>query len=195
LNIKSNLRSLTANITCVSPDTLSNTFRVHLTKKDKSTWYPVILVISRGDFNPLEYFSVAYNELTQFTLDFNLKIEECSIYVDLMEYVGVFQPFLFRWEISHVDNNNVIKNEIKDVDLTKVPEDHLDIIKCYYKDRWSAFNESCLTSEEKAQLIANILSNSIFDDFSAEQMQSDFKYRLLEALQNGKSEFWILLND
>lgn len=186
MNSLSGVRSVTADISYADTDTNSD-FRVHLAKKNDETWHPIILIVSRGVDNPLDYFSSTYKELTKFVTDFNLDISKCTIYIDLMEYLGIFQAFLFKWEVK-MSNNKALTNKVYNIDIFSIPDDHRKVLQNFYKGRWSAFSESCLSSEEKVKLIASILSTSIFDDKSANQLQNDFKYRLFEALENGKGD-------
>lgn len=47
-----------------------------------------------------------------------------------------------------------------------------------------------LTTDEKAQLIANALSSLILDDRSAENLQREIKMKLIEKLKSGISFQW-----
>lgn len=180
------VRAITVDISYSHSDEELGSFRAHLVKNLNGGWFPVILLVSKGSENPLDHISLVYEELSEFISEFNLDISTCTIYVDLMEYFGVFQTYLFKWAVSKI--NGVLKNELLSIDLFSLQEEHRSVLQSFYKDRWSAFVDSCLTSEEKIKLIANILSSSIIDDKSANRLENDFKFRLHEALHN-KSDF------
>ncbi|HYE69778.1 MAG TPA: hypothetical protein VEA58_14270, partial [Anaerovoracaceae bacterium] len=127
-------------------------------------------------------------ELQKFACDFNLNIYECAIYIDLMEYYGIFQPFLFEWNFTRVKNQ--ITNKVKQVILNELPSQHKDMLKGYYKSRWSIFSESCMTTDDKLELFTSILRESVYDGTHADHIYHSFKNRLLYAIQGGKSYVW-----
>lgn len=193
MNISSSIRSITADIHCFRTNTISDSFKVHIAKSyNNDKWIPVLLIVSKGDLNPVDYFNSTYFGLNELTKEFGINLVECKVYIDLMDYLGVFQPFLFRWVIT--GENETAAYELLDCSISDLPDTDKQALKSYYRSQWSSFTESCLTTEDKIQLISNILSGSIFDNQSVEELQNDFRYKLLHTLNNGKDEVWNLID-
>ena len=97
-----------------------------------------------------------------------------------MEYLGIREPFLFKWELK---KNGCLKSQVETVNFSDLPLDALNLIKNYYSDKWSLFKESLLTNEEKVAVLGDILSTSVYDEADAENTSLSIKFRILEAIR------------
>lgn len=179
-----NVKYIQANFTIKNSS--ANTFRVFLSK-DNSGWLPIILIVTKGDFNILDFFEEVFSSTSEFLKNLNLDINECKVYIDLMEYLGIRTPYLFKWEPK---KNNMISANLVPIQFFQLDVADLDVIKSYYNDKLSIFTDSLLTNEEKAELIASVLSSSIFDEISIDGVQTSIKFKLLDAIKNGNSLNW-----
>lgn len=115
------LRFITAEISCPQSQTHNNSFRVVISK-DSDRWKPLVLIVSRGSFNPLEYSQETLNSVNEFLNEFNLDMFKCDIYLDIMEYLGIHVPYLFRWNVKR--KNNYIENNVEEIDINSLnPEE------------------------------------------------------------------------
>lgn len=178
------IKSIQATLTIKNSS--ANSFRIFFSK-DSSGWLPIILIVSKGDFNVLDYFEEVFDSVSDFLKSFNLDINECKIYLDLMEYLGIRASYLFKWEPkkSNSISANLVPVQIFQLDLTD-----LEVIKLYYNDKLSIFTDSLLSNEEKAELIASVLSSSVFDEVSVDGVQTSIKFKLLDAIKKGSSFNW-----
>lgn len=177
------VRSMTVEISYPNPDTISDSFRVYLCKSTKGKWLSTILLVSRGDANPINYFSDTYSGLAEFLSDEGLDITELTIYVDLMEYYGLNSQFLYRWDIKNI--TKPIRSQIETVNPSQLSEIDKLVLDSYYSNKWSIFTESCLTNEDKVHLLANALANTVYDDYEVESVQSSIGFELDEAVRRG----------
>lgn len=182
------VRSITANIVYNTTDYDTDSFRVFLKSKPNGKWHNLILIISRGDTNPLENYSLTLEGVSEFIEEQGLDINSCKIYLDLMEYLGIRSDYLFKWDIN--DNYNNDFSKIQPIKFNSLSKHDQDIIKSYYEDRWSVLTESLLTNEEKAELVANAFTTSVYDENSAMGVQLSFKYKLLNAIRTGMGFSW-----
>jgi hypothetical protein len=75
-----------------------------------------------------------------------------------VEYLGIREPFLFKWELK---KNGCLKSQVEPVAFSNLSLDASNLIRNYYSDKWSMFNESLLTNEEKAEIVGDLLSTSV----------------------------------
>ncbi|VFU18407.1 hypothetical protein SCFA_440003 [anaerobic digester metagenome] len=77
------------------------------------------------------------------------------------------------------------RNSRQRLDIAEVlPELDAAIFSQYYEDKWSIFTQSLLTNHEKAELFAQNLAESIFDEHILEDMQAEIKYKLSKTIQS-----------
>ena len=89
---------------------------------------------------------------------YGLDLDKCRVYLDLVEYLGIREPFLFKWELK---KNGCLKSQVEPVAFSNLSLDASNLIRNYYSDKWSMFNESLLTNEEKAEIVGDLLSTSV----------------------------------
>lgn len=181
------IKSFTVEVSLKNTNTISDSFKIHLTRNDKG-WVPTVLIVSKGDLNPLDFFSLTFSETKKMLHSFNLDIDSCEIYIDLMECLGIYNPYIFKWETSGKDS--LLENHLLEVDLVELPEEDLNTLENYYKDRWSALTSSCLTTEEKIELIVNALSPLVFDKSTVDHLQLSFREKLFEVVEGEGSFLW-----
>lgn len=181
---KSNgIRSMTVEIPYQYPDTLSDSFRVYLCKSSTGEWLKTILLVARGDANPINYFFDTYEGLMEFLTDEEIDPAEINVYLDMMELMGTNAEFLFHWDISNI--KKPIRKQFEAVKLDTLSEVDLKVLENYYADKWSIFTESCLTNSQKVELLANALADSIYDEETVELLESTISHKLLEAVEKG----------
>ncbi len=118
---------------------------------------------------------------------YGLDLDKCRAYLDLVEYLGIREPFLFKWELK---KNGCLKSQVEPVAFSNLSLDASNLIRNYYSDKWSMFNESLLTNEEKAEIVGDLLSTSVYDETNAENTSLSLKYKLLDAIQNRSKVRW-----
>lgn len=170
------VQTVTANIPLAN---YSGFFRVSLMSSTDG-WLPQVLIVARGEINPLDHCAEVYEKLGVFLKVYGLELDKCQVYLDLMEYLGIREPFLFKWELK---KNGCLKSQVETVNFSDLPLDALNLIKNYYSDKWSLFKESLLTNEEKVAVLGDILSTSVYDEADAENTSLSIKFRILEAMR------------
>lgn len=169
------LRFITADLCCPQVHSFTSiNFRVIIGKLNNK-WTKKVLIVSRGTFNPFEYLVEILDSIHDFLNDFSLDLRECELLMDLTEYQGLHNPYLFKLEIK---NGN-----INDFNIIEMTTDNLDygwkkILQFYYDDKLSIFKESLLSTEEKAELIVKALTNSLLDNLSIENIKREIDYKL-----------------
>lgn len=181
------IKSFTAEVSLKNTNTISDSFKIHLTS-NQGRWNPVILIISKGDLNPLDFFSQTIRETKSLLGSFGIEINACTIYIDLMECLGIYNPYIFRWIISQ--KGDYFENQLEEIEFDDVTLEDRNVLDSYFKDRWSVLTSSCLTTEEKIELIANAFSSSIYDTSTADYVQSSFKEKLNEVIEHGSALIW-----
>jgi deoxyadenosine/deoxycytidine kinase len=76
----------------------------------------------------------------------------------------------------HSSVEQVTAQDLHDVDVA--------VLSQYYEDKWSIFTQSLLTNHEKAELLAQNLAGSIFDEHIFEDIQAEIKYKLSKTIQS-----------
>lgn len=178
------IRTLTVDIRL--PNSFTSTddsFRVFLSNGSNGKWLPIILIVSRGITNPLDYAEDTYQIIEELIIGQELEISKCSIYVDLMECLGIRSNYLFSWSVDKEKGG--FASNIAPVSTHELTEFEVEVLRNYYEDRWSLFTESGLTNEEKAEMVANALADSIYDEKSVEGVQLAIRFKLLEVIRNG----------
>lgn len=170
-------------VTATIPLMNSGFFRVSL-MSGTNGWLPEVLITARGDINPLDHCEEIYEKLGVFLNSYGINLDKCRLYLDLMEYQGIREPFLFKWELK---KNGCLKNQVKTVAFSDLPLDTLNLIKNYYSDKWSIFKESLLTNEEKVEIVGDLLSTSVYDEINVEKTSLSLKYKLLEVMHMEKA--------
>jgi hypothetical protein len=155
-------------------------FRV-LIGKENSQWVPAVFVISRGESNPLHYCDSVYHLLTEFLRDYNIDVDKCRLYLDLTEYLGLI-PHLFKWNMR--TKGNKLHSSVEQVTVQDLHDVDVAVLSQYYEDKWSIFTQSLLTNHEKAELLAQNLAGSIFDEHIFEDIQAEIKYKLSKTIQS-----------
>lgn len=184
IKLNSYVQTITANIPIKNDN--QGFFRVFLMSCTNG-WLPEVLITSRGDINPLDYSEEVYGKLVAFLKLYGLDLEKCRVYLDLVEYLGIREPFLFKWEFK---KNGCLKSQVEPVAFSNLSLDASNLIRNYYSDKWSMFNESLLTNEEKAEIVGDLLSTSVYDETSAESTSLLLKYKLFDAIENGNKVRW-----
>lgn len=179
IKLNSCVQTITANIPIKNE--IQGFFRVFL-MSCTSGWLPEVLITSRGDINPLDYSEEVYEKLVDSLKFYGLNLEECRVYLDLMEYLGIREPFLFKWELK---KNGCLQSQVELVAFSDLSLDASNLIRNYYSDKWSVFKESLLTNEEKVEIVGDLLSASVYDEINAENTSLSLKYKLLDAIRVG----------
>lgn len=177
----SRIMNLLASLNIGSDD---NLLRVFLTKDYKSNWAPIVLIISQGESNPLHDCEETYYALHDFLNEYDINMDQCTIYLDLMEYLGFHSQYLFKWNLFK--QNNRLIGDVEPIDVAALPELHATVFERYYNEKWSVFKDSLLTNNEKAELIAKVLVDTIWDEYSLEDTQAILKYKLMTAFRKNK---------
>lgn len=161
-------------------------FRVFFcTEEHNDQLVPVVLISSRGRSNLLHNYGLFLDRLNGILAKYAISKNECTFYLDLTEYIGLSKPNLFRWSLG-----KSIASALEPIDVSQLNGDDFKVIRLYYEDRWSLFTESLLTNDEKMDLIALALANSVFDEYGADDIHSILKYKLLRAVREGETFKW-----
>jgi hypothetical protein len=78
-----------------------------------------------------------------------------------------------------------IQSQIEIVTSSSLSDTDRKVLESYYSNKWSVFTESCLTNDDKVQLIASALFNSVYDDYAMESVHNLIRYKLDEAIKSG----------
>jgi len=108
----------------------------------------------------------------------NIDINKVEIYVDLLEYVGMKNNRIYKWESSNgqyfdkVEQLSFRDNKV----LSK-------FFYCYYKDKWSTLINSTLNQREKMDIVARVFAESFLDDYLIQELTNKFHTKLIEVSQ------------
>ncbi|MCL4439691.1 MAG: hypothetical protein M1609_03590 [Firmicutes bacterium] len=177
------IRTMTVDIELPDSYPVTGSFRVFLCAGQDAKWLPIVMIISRGSTNPLEYAIDTYKEVEIFVRQQGLEISNCKIYLDLMECLGIRNNYLYRWDVGKGPGG--FYSQVKPINLKELFDEEIHVFRSYYEDRWSLFTESMLTNEEKAEIVASALADSIYDENSAEGVQIAIRYKLLDIIRSG----------
>lgn len=170
------LKSLCFELLYNPEDEQEGSFKVYLQKVKNYKNRVIILVYGKGNASPTQHPEQTYRALTSMLNEINLSIDEAEVYVDLLEYVGIKDNRIYKWESTnksyfdkveqiHLDNNKVLSN----------------FFYSYYKDKWSTLINSTLNQREKIDIFARIFSESFLDEYLIQELTNKFHNKLVEV--------------
>lgn len=173
--------SLSAELPYDPEDFSQGSYKVFLKlNADKS----FVLISSKGFVNPTQYPLETYKGLKSYLKLYNLDIKRMRIFLDLFEYVGNGKNCIYEWESS----NEQYFDKLQLVDLL-IEEEVAILINQYYKDKWSAFMDSMLSTKDKVELLSNFFVTEFMDDHLKNDVIERFSNMINKSFDEQYSPF------
>ncbi|EGD46754.1 hypothetical protein Cpap_1293 [Ruminiclostridium papyrosolvens DSM 2782] len=170
------LKSLSFELLYNPDDEQQGSFKVYLQKVKSYKKHAIILVYGKGNVSPAQYPEQTYKSLKQMLNEISINMDETEVYVDLLEYVGIKDNRIYKWESSNCSYFD--KVEQINFDNNKVLS---DFFYGYYKDKWSTLISSTLNQREKIDIFARIFSESFLDEYLIQELTNKFHNKLIEV--------------
>jgi len=168
--------SLSAELPYDPEDLSQGSYKVFLKLNAEKTF---VLISSKGFVNPTQYPQETYRGLKSYLNLYNLDINRLRIFLDLFEYVGNGKNHIYQWESS----NEQYFDKLQLVDLL-IDKDVSNLVNQFYKDKWSAFMNSMLSTKDKVELLSNFFVTELMDDHLKNDVIERFSNMLNKSIEN-----------
>lgn len=173
---KKYLKALSLELFYNSDDQSIGSFKIYIQNVQNYVKDIIVLVYGKGNISPAQYPQHTYEAIINVLKDFNIDINNAEVYVDLLEYVGIKDNRIYKWESSNgvyfdkVEQINSLDNKVLN-----------DFFYNYYIDKWSTLINSTLNQKEKMDIVARVFAESFLDDYLIQELTSKFHNKLVEV--------------
>lgn len=142
-------------------------------KTDELEQSDVMIIVSKGSFNPLEYFDGVRESIESCMTRLAIPgtIEDYEKFFDLFELRGDHASSLVHWSSEGC---------LESVDVAHLSTSTLAALSEYYNSKWSLFSDSIINNSVKADLVALALSQSYLDKYLAEKVLKQVATRMTD---------------
>ncbi|HBK84435.1 MAG TPA: hypothetical protein DDZ53_00215 [Firmicutes bacterium] len=144
---------------------------IFLERREECGLSDLMLIASRGSFNPLGYFRNVKRAIQDclFHLNTDASLEDFDKYFDLFELRGPNGHSFVHW---------LPDDSLDIIDVHYLADGTLATLAEYYNSRWTLFADSLVNNNDKADLVALALSQTCFDQQLARKLLQQITARM-----------------